>query len=437
MLERYRVYTGLFCGAMWVLLCYGFIRDEFLPFLAPLQPFVNVLCDLIFLILGVATIRSRRDIVMVISLLVITLISKYLNHQGVSEWVNGLRSYIGLVLTVPFIRYMLSREDYAVRFTKSMDKQLLWFLFIQAFCVTWQFIRYGACDWGGGSMGYGHSGVVSTLICLISFYLITKKWDFSESYFTNLRVNKLYIILLFPTFLNETKISFFFILGYFIFLMKMDRRIILRIIMASPLAIIAFFLLGYVYISVTGADSDRLLSEEFFKTYLVGEDIQDLAALSIMVEEEDIETDNLWAVDLPRFGRFFLLPDAMKASGGGMLFGAGVGQFKGNHYFSKSAFSRKYAWLLKGSTPLIFTWLVQLGFVGLVWFFINLITILFTPNKSPSKLNLRMYLGMVFTLILAYQDQFALVYYCAIVFYICLEGLQPEYNHTEELQSQS
>lgn len=435
MIERYRLYTTLFFGTLWILLCYGFVRDEFLPFLATVQPFVNVLCDFIFLILGLVTIRSRRDIFMLLSLLLITLVSKYLNHQGMAEWLNGMRSYIGVLLTVPFIRYMMSREDYAERFTKSMDKQLLWFLYIQAFCVTWQFIRYGANDWGGGSMGYGHSGVVSTLICLVSFYFISKKWDYSESYMTNIRINKMYVILLFPTFLNETKISFFFLLGYFLFLIKIDRRIILKMIMAVPIAVIGFFSLGYVYITVTGADVDKMLSEQFYTEYLVGEDIRDLAALAILVEEEDIETDNLWAVDLPRFGRFFLLPDVWKATGGGAMFGAGVGQFKGNDYFSKSAFSRKFSWMLKGSVPLILAWLIQLGVVGLIWFFVNLATIILTPNASPTAVNLRLYFTMVFTLILAYQDQFALVYYCTIVFYMCLEGLQPKNN--PQLQSES
>lgn len=428
MVERYKFYTCLFFGAMWVLLCYGFVRDEFIPALAGMQPFANLLCDIVFLFLGIVTLRSRRDIFMVVSFLLIAMISKYLNHQGMSEWLNGMREYIGLLFTIPFIRYMMARDDYAERFTRSMDRQFLIFLYIQAVCLVWQVIRYGAGDEGGGSMGYGHSGIVSTLIYVISFYLITKHWNEEETYIENLKANRQYILLLLPTFLNETKISFVYLLAYFVLLMKIDRKIVLRFLLAVPLFLLAFVVLGWVYLTVSEQKAERLLSEKFYTDYFIGEDIYDLANLSMLVDQGDIETDNIWVVDLPRLGRFVFLPEAMQASGGGMMLGAGVGQFKGNNYFSKSAFSRKYAWLLNGSTPLTFAWLVQLGIVGMIWFFVDVLTAMFTPNKAPLARNLRLYLLMVLGLILIYQDQFRLVYYCAIIFYIYLEGLQPEYR---------
>ncbi len=59
MVEKYKFYTRLFFGAMWVLLCYGFVRDEFIPALAGLQPFANLLCDIVFLFLGIVTLRSQ------------------------------------------------------------------------------------------------------------------------------------------------------------------------------------------------------------------------------------------------------------------------------------------------------------------------------------------------------------------------------------------
>ncbi|MCM1522825.1 MAG: hypothetical protein NC039_09270 [Muribaculaceae bacterium] len=431
LVERYKLYTGLFFGAMWVLLCYGFVRDEFIPALETVQPFANLLCDIVFLLLGVLTMRSRRDLVMLGSFLLISLVSKYLNHQGMAEWINGFRDYIGLLFTVPFIRYMMSRRDYAGRFTKSMDKQLLIFLWLQVVCLVWQFVKYGANDAGGGSMGYGHSGVVSTLIYVISFYFMTKKWDFDLTYFQNLYANRVYVFLLFPTFLNETKISFIFMLAYFILLMKIDRRFVLRLIIAIPIAIVGFFVLAYAYLMSTNQTADRYVDQDFYIEYLVGHDFDDLVNLAILVEEEEVETDNLWAVDLPRLGRFFVLKDALDHSGGGMAFGAGIGNLKGNNYFSKSAFARKYSWLLKGSVPMSFAWMVQLGWIGLIWLVVNVMTVLFTPNRCALAKNLRLYLLMVFLLMMLYQDQFRLVYYCVIAFYIYMEGLQPQFNNKD------
>lgn len=429
--ERYKFYTVLYFGAMWTMLCYGFVSDEIVPPLAKVRSFVALLCDAVFLILGLMTIRSRRDIFMLVSLLVISVISMYLNKQGLAEWLNGFRDYIGLLFIVPFIRYMMSRDDYARRFTRSMDKQLLIFLYLQTLCVTWQFLRYGAGDWGGGSMGYGHSGIVSTLIYAISFYFMTKGWDYGRSYIQNLYSNRIYVILLFPTFLNETKISFIYILAYFILLMKVDRRFILRLVMSVPLALIGFFLLGYVYINATGQDADQFSDESFFIEYLIGEDIEELTTLAILVEEEEIETDNLWAVDLPRIGRYMVLPEAVSTSGGGLGFGAGIGQFKGNDHFVKSNFSRKYAWLLRGSVTVAFGMVVELGLVGLIWIVLNLASIIMTPNKCQLSRNLKLYMALIFAICMVYQDPFRLVYFCTIVFYICLEGLQPQYKALE------
>ncbi len=430
--ERYRLYTGFYFGAMWILLCYGFVSDEIVPPLEKIKPFVSLLCDIIFLALGLLTIRSRRDIFMVVSLIVISIVSMYLNKQGLGEWLNGFRDYIGLLFIVPFVRYMMSRDDYARRFTASMDKQLMIFLYLQTFCVTWQFLKYGAGDWGGGSMGNWHSGVVSTLIYVISFYFMTKKWDYDRTYWQNLYANRLYIILLFPTFLNETKISFIYILAYFVLLMKIDRKFVLRLVLAAPLSLVGFIVLGYVYLNATGQDLEKFSDESFFIDYLIGEDMEELTTLAILVEEEEIETDNLWAVDLPRIGRILILPEAMKVTGGGMVLGAGIGQFKGNNVFSKSEFSRKYNWLLKGSVPMAFAWFVQLGFIGLIWLIVDVLSAMFTHNSCPMAKNLRLYLLMVLSLIAIYQDQFRLVYYCVIVFYIYLEGLQPEYKKIEE-----
>ncbi len=424
MIERYRLYSIIFFGAVWVMLCQRFVLEELIPPLDVISTYISLLADAIFVILGIVTIRSRRDIAVLGALILISLISKYLNHQGIIAWGNGLRDFVGLVFIVPFIRYMMRREDYARRFTESMDRQLLIFLYVQAFCVTWQFALYGANDSGGGSLGFGGSGIISTLIYVVSFYLISKKWDRNQSYIRNVIENKIYIILLYPTFLNETKISFIYLLAYFVFLLKVDRRFIIRLLVTIPIMSVVVVALGYVYMSVTKQDSEEILTVEFFTEYLVGNDFDELVEVAIAVQDEDIETDNLWAVDLPRLGRFFILPEIMKSADGGMMWGAGLGQFKGDNVIVLSAFSRQNRWFLQGSVTMLFSMLVQIGIIGLLWYLVNVITIIFTSNKFLNANNLRLYLLLVFMMLLVYNDSFRYAYFCAIFFYISMEGLQ-------------
>ena len=104
MLEKYKVFTGLFFGALWVLLTYGFISEELIPPFLPLKSFVFLLCDIVFLGLGVCMLRSRRDIIVAVSFLVIGVISSKLNNVGLIVGINGARDFFGLIFAVPVCR---------------------------------------------------------------------------------------------------------------------------------------------------------------------------------------------------------------------------------------------------------------------------------------------------------------------------------------------
>lgn len=298
MVEKYKLYSGLLFGSIWALLCVGFIATE-IPPLEKLIAIVNLLTDAIFIILGLWATRSKRDIFITVSFFAIVLISKYLNHQSVISMLNGCRSYIGLLMCAPIIRYLL-RSKYAEDFTRRMDSLCWTFLYLQAFCITWQFIRYGANDAGGGSFGYGGTGTVSTLIYIISFYLLSKRWDFSKKWMTNFRENKANFILLYPTFLNETKISFIFIMIYFLLLFPIDRKYVLKVLAVFPLVVVLMAGVFYVYLSATEQEGDSVLNKEFLDIYLFGgEDPKELIELAKVYQEEQIQEEYLWAVDLP------------------------------------------------------------------------------------------------------------------------------------------
>lgn len=425
MVEKYKLYSGLLFGSIWIILCQGFIATE-IPAFEVMIPILNLLTDAVFILLGVWATRSKRDIFITVSFFVIVLISKYLNHQSLFVMVNGCRTYIGLLMCAPIIRYLL-HSKYAEDFTRRMDSLCWTFLYLQAFCITWQFIRYGANDYGGGSFGWGGSGQVSTLIYIVSFYLLSKRWDFSKKWLENFKENKANFILLYPTFLNETKISFIFLMIYFMLLYPIDKKYILRALAVFPLVLVMMFGAFYVYLSATEQEGDSVLNKEFLDIYLFGgEDPQELIDLAILYQEEQYSEDNLWVLDLPRFTKIFAAYDVLKDMRGGLDFGVGVGQFKGGTYVSESKFASRYGWLMGGTKPTMLIILLDLGLAGVVWIIVNLAAVLFTRNRSPFAIQLRLYLFAIWSLIMVYDQQLTVLISVWFMFYIAMSGLQPE-----------
>lgn len=416
MVEKYKLYTGFLFGALWALLCFNFIAEELVPPLEKLRPAVYLMCDGIFIVLGLIAMRNRRDILIFATFLLIALVSKYLNHLGFIYFINGFRDFIGLIFAFPIIRYLWNSKN-GERFIKSFDRQLYLFLWLQAFCLTWQFIRYGANDHGGGTLGFGGSGTISTLIYFVSFYLITKRWDDVKSYWQNLRANKVLVFLFFPTFLNETKISFIFFACYFLLLLRIDWSLLRKLMLASPRIFVGVLGVGYVYLSVTDQEADYVLSYDFFQNYLVGEDIDFLVEMSEKVQDGLIETDNVWTVDIPRFSKILLAPEAVEKTGGGQLFGAGLGQLKGGTVLAYTPFAFNNKWLINGSRPWWFSLFIQLGYIGIIWFFINMAGIIGMSSGVPRGLNIKIFLWVIVLLSLFYNDSLRIFPYCFLLFY--------------------
>lgn len=423
MINKYHLFCTLFFGSMWMLLLRGFVADEFMPFLHKADSVFVLLTDGIFVVMGLWGLRSRRDWTMLLWFAALVGVDAYLNHQSSFELLNGTREFVGLLFAAPILRRVL-KSRFAERFVADADKQLRWFLYIQAVCLVWQLLRYGAGDHGGGSMGNYHSGVVSTLIYILCFYFMVKGWDRARSYKANLLANKQYLLLLIPTFLNETKISFLYLLFFFIFLFEIDRRFILRLIMATPAALLLVGLAGFLYFTIV-PNSTEILEDGMIEDYIMGQDLEHLVDVAIAVQESELDTDELFATDLPRFGKLLLVPDALAASGGGLWLGAGVGQFKGGTMTEKSNFARRFDYMLHGSVPFSFFIIIQLGVMGVIWFLADIGSLLATPWHNPLHRNVMWYLWLVTILTLAYNDQFRLSQFCIIFSYIAMIGLQP------------
>lgn len=445
MIDKYKLYRRLFLTTFWVVQCFGFVAEELLHPLEGLRSPLFFLCDIIIVILGIATMRenhNKTDNRIVAAFFIIAIVTTlFVNHEGVVMLINGTRDFIGLLFVFPILRYLMTVSgERGERFVKSFDRQLIIYLLIQAVCVTWQFVKYGANDHGGGSMGNGASGVVSTSIYFASYYLMTKRWNPDKNYFRNLWDNKLLVILLFPSFLNETKISFIFLLCYFILLIKLDRTATKKIIIAIPVLIVVLIGLGSVYFDVTDQNADEVLSQEFFDGYLFGgDDLERMTEVALLVQDGTIEIDatDVWSVDIPRFTKILWLPNTLEDCRGGMIFGAGLGQFKGGRSLDMSRFARENHWALLGSRPWMFFVIIQIGLIGFLWYLLTAWhNILAYKHKSYEfAKNIKVYLTVILSLILFYNESLRSFQFCVILFYIALYATVKIGNNEEETSS--
>lgn len=398
-----------------------------------------LISDVIVILVGISALyinKNRNDIVIAISFFVIAAISTLIiNREGLVMMFNGARDFFGIIFIVPYLRFLMTFKGRGDDFIRLFDKSLFFFLWVQVFFATWQFLRYGAGDSVGGTSG--SSGTLSMLIYFISFYLMSKRWDEHKNYFKNLYDNKVLIFLLYPSFINETKISFILFLFYFLLLIKFNRAAIAKILVALPLMTIILIGIGAVYLDVTNQEADRLTSKEFYDEYLFGgDDLETTLEIAFLVQDGTIdvtETSNHWAVDIPRFAKLFLMPQIMEDSKGGMIFGAGLGQFKGGESLEMSQFAKENQWLLRGSRLWLFMILVELGFVGLAWYVFAMIKIVnWKECGYPMAKNVKIYFLLFVVIILFYHEAWRYLLFCSIFIYIILNVTMKPYGCEDE-----
>ena len=422
MIEKYKLYYRTFLVLFWGAMCWGFVTEEWLTFLDKLENVFFLGMDVILLVLGLCLLRTKKDFIVLLSYTLLALFSTcVLNQLSVLTVFNGSRDFFGLLFMVPVLTFFLTGER-ADEFKAKFDRQLKIWLFIQAFCVTWQFVRHGANDWGGGSMGWGASGMVSMLIYLISYYLSVQNWDFDD-YVGSLRRNKWNIILLYPTFLNETKISFVLLVMYFVLLYRPSRSAILKFVYVIPVIIGVGIGLINVYLNVTEQDADEVLTMDFIEDYFFGLELEANIELALMIQDgffdDELDPDNPWILDIQRIAKLQLITEPLSKTEGGLMFGAGLGQFKGGTMVDQMPFMRTNKWLLQGSRPWLFTVFVQLGFAGLIWFFTVFAFDCYTGvRRTPELTRMYVFLTGCLLLMLVYNEALRYYYFCAAYFYL-------------------
>lgn len=419
-LDKYVLYRRTLFAIFWVWATFGFLQEELLPFLASIRSVLFLGLDALLLLLIVLLVRDRKAILFAIGFLLLAVVSTiFVQKLSVINLVNGCRDFLPLLSLPLFVEL---QRRYGDDFIERFDKQLFYFLVLQAPCIVWQFLNYGANDAGGGSFGYGYSGIISTSIYIISFYLIQKRWTYTN-YFKDLLDNKLLVLLLFPTFLNETKVSFVFCLCYFLLLMKIDAKIILKMVVAAPLVLVVLFFVYNIYLSATGNEDDITSLDYYTETYLAVDDPDQLMMIGEMLQGGEFEDDD-WVVDLPRFTKIMFFPALMESSDNSQLMGAGVSHFKGGTSLAQTKFADEYQWALTGTVPYSYFVLVQLGYLGVVGFIAYILFYGFKiGQKMPNRmLNIQVLLFVVVSIVLCYNDSFRVGGFNMIFFYILAQS---------------
>ncbi|MBD5253114.1 MAG: hypothetical protein HDS51_02675 [Barnesiella sp.] len=421
MVEKYLIYSRIFFVTLWIMLTFGFVSQEIITPLTSLHVAVYLLSDIVFLIMGLLTLRTRRDITVFISFILLGVISSMVfNRQGFVITLNGMRSYFGIIFAFPILRWFMSGKN-ADRFMHSFDRLLFVFLVLQVPCILWQFIKYGAGDRVGGSLGNWSSGIISSLIYSISLYLVSKRWDYND-YFGSLRKNYVYILLLLPTFFNETKASFIYLVLYFILLLRLRVSMVRQLVWIIPSLMIVVTGVGAIYLKVTNQEADRILSYQFFKEYLFGESTDHVVELALAVEDDGLIVEETWGgiIDMPRFTKLIVVPSVFRDGHKSIWWGAGLGQFKGTNVVGMTPFSKRFFWLLRGSKPWVFYVFVELGILGLIWVCWTFISMFMQPTSTSNGLNIKLYIAFMLLFFFLYNDSLSSLYFCSLLFYMLM-----------------
>lgn len=422
--EKYKIVAQALLILFWVQSTYLFPIQELVPSAADvLTPFVNTVVDLVLILFGLWTLSGRTNIILLIALIAIALISKFVNDVSMTIFVNGMRNYLDIFFVYCILRYLIGTRERVCYFLPLMDKSLYIFLLLQMPVMVIQCIRWGAYDNVGGTLGWMMSGTISTLIYVVSFYLMVRRWDAKLPYMDNIRRNWILVVALFPTMLNETKISFVYLAMYFLLLVPMDKNFFKRLIYVLPIMVVVIAGFGYVYLNLlvnNRADEgdDDVMSVSFVTDYVVGSD--EVRTLVLDGYMNTVMPD-VQETDFARGLKMATLPIILSDTPHSWVVGFGPSQFRGGTVIDKTKFSQEYDWLLRGTQLTIMVYLVDLGLLGvgwLVWFLL----VVFRVGKRVHGRNRRVTWFMVLTIVLSiiYLPIHILHPFLIIVLYIIL-----------------
>ncbi len=376
---------------------------------------LNGACQMLIVGLGIWTLRSRTDIAIIVVTIVVTYYSTVIhNGEATFVWLNGLRRYAPYMFVLPIIRWLWAEPERRARFMRIFDRNMYIFLWLQFPCLSVQAIIWGMGDYGGGSLGWYNSGIISQIIYLVSFYLMVRSWNPKRGYIGNLLDNWVYVVLLLPSMLNETKISFIFMLLYFLLLIPFDRHLFRRLMIVIPVVFVALAGSFWWYISYVDKRKD-ILDEDFFDNYVMGENMIDFV---FDLLDSDVDTDDVWENDYARGIKFALLPTLLeRGENNNEMWGYGIGQFKGGNFVEKTKFAKHYQWILRGTQTEMFDNIVELGYTGgilLIVYWIVVFRFFRRVGRRNRNRRMQLWMGSNMLLMIMYTTGFDCLPYVII-----------------------
>ncbi|MCM1320161.1 MAG: hypothetical protein NC217_07230 [Muribaculaceae bacterium] len=411
---KYQLICNTLFVIFWVMVTYNFITQELAgQEVRLIETSVRLIAQGLIVLLGLWTLRSKTDIIILATFLILSFVSTCLiNKLSIFMWFDGMRLYIGFLFTLPILRYLISDTQFRGWFVERMDRNLYRFLWIQIPCILLQ-LKYPHPDYCGGSLGWMQSGTVSNMIYLISFYLMLRAWDNEKGYLANVYKNWVLIFLLFPTFLNETKISFVFLIMYFFFLIPMNRQFIKNMIYVVPIMVVGVGGALYLYTTVIG-DNDNITDSASTATYLLGDD----SAINLV--EAYVENKSLdYETDLARGLKFFITPAIMNRHPVSWFVGYGIGNYKINEAAKGVKFAKEYQWLLRGTMIEGHLIWLELGLIGLGLYYVYWFVVMKAFRRGQGrKLQLQWFLGINAVIISVYNASFNEVGFYLVFIYM-------------------
>lgn len=236
-----------------------------------------------------------------------------------------------------------------------------------------------------GVFGYGQSGTLSLLILIFFFTEVYRRLNCGEKVFGK------YWLILIPTMLNETKITYVLFPLLLFTILILAKKINIRTIIIGGLMIPLFiFVSDKAYQSLYGNSLSEVFSPEYIDNYMYGGD-----------EEGDVG----------RFLRILIAYDYLEnSSRENYLLGYGTGSsFVGKASGTYGVIARRFIGtrLNEGSRVQLYQFLIEYGVLGsflfISWFIIVLLVIL--RQKNLNRVNIVSILLIMITLIsLVYQN---------------------------------
>lgn len=430
--SKSKLIAGAFFSAFWLVTITPCILQEAThQYQASLITILTLIAEAVFVLLGIWTLRNKTDIAIIAIFLVFSYIStRIVNGESMMMYINGLRTYIGFLFIIPVIRYFHADRARWCTFVAMIDRSIYVYLWLQVPVMVYQCALYGAYDNVGGTLGWNMSGVTSTLIYLCSFYLMLRRWNPEHSFMSNLIRNKMLIFLLFPTFLNETKVSFLFLALYFLLINPFDHKMLKRLVWLLPL--MAVMMGGAIFMySQLVSNADDVTTDDFVTVYLIGNE-EALDGLEEVMDRGLDPSAVFEGGDVTRGFKFFVAPAILNRSPLAPAFGYGMGQFKGGTFLERTEFTKEFFWILKGTIMQGYITMIELGWIGLGLYVLYWIVMLRFGKKCPEGRNkqLQWYLGLTIIIFSVYNNPYFLpTFYVIFSFFIfvstCWHDLPP------------